>query len=71
MDKTLLRREKAIYRDSFVIRVWREADQPGWQGWIQHARTGKSAYVRDINELAEFIERHTSKTTHPKQGGLQ
>ena len=40
-------------RDSFVVRIWRERDQPGWQGWVQHAGTGESASVRRIDELVE------------------
>lgn len=50
-------KKAAVRRDSFVIRIWREEDQSGWQGWVQHTGTGEAAYVRDTDELLAFIER--------------
>jgi hypothetical protein len=59
------------HRNSYVIRIWREDGKPGWHGWIQHARTGESALVRQVDELLAFIERRTGKLTEPKQKGLK
>ena len=40
--------EKPVQSDSFVIRVWREEGYPSWRGWIQHARSGESESIRDL-----------------------
>ena len=50
-------------RNSFLIRIWWESarsvgdGQPAWRGWVQHVRSGETAYVRDWEELLHFIER--------------
>jgi hypothetical protein len=46
-------------RDAFIVRIWQEAGQPGWQGWVQHVRTRESAVVRSADELVAFIEEWT------------
>jgi len=49
---------------SFVIRIWHEEanaeeDRAQWRGWVQHTRSGESVYVRDLQEVFEFMERWT------------
>lgn len=58
-------------RDSFVVRIWRERGQPGWQGWVQHAATGESASVRRIDELLAFIEERAGRLAEPNRQGLK
>jgi len=51
---------------SFVLRIWREDDnQPKWRGRIQHARTGKTVYVQNLQELLAFIQRYTGQLVGP------
>jgi hypothetical protein len=57
--------------NSYIIRIWREDGKPGWQGWIQHARTGESAFFQRLDDLLAFIERSAGKLTEPKQKGLK
>ena len=58
-------------RDSFVIRVWREEEEPYWRGWVQHARSGECAPVHSLEELQEFIERWTGSLNRPSKEGLK
>lgn len=53
-------REEAARRDSFVVRIWREKGQQGWKCWVQHTRSGKSAYVRSFGEMQDFMESQAS-----------
>ncbi len=64
-------RPQTIQRDSFVVRIWRERGQPGWQGWVQHAGTGESASVRGIDELLAFIEERAGRLAEPDRKGLK
>jgi hypothetical protein len=64
-------KEAKSQSNSYIIRIWREDDRPGWRGWVQHARTGESAYVHRLDELLAFIERHTGKLTKPTNKGLR
>ena len=50
-------------RDSFVFRILRERDRPGWKGWVQHAASGESRYVQTIAELLDFVEQHAGELT--------
>lgn len=56
-------REEPTQTDSFVLRIWRQRDQQDWRGWVQHTRTGESAVVQDMDQLAAFIERHVRDET--------
>ncbi len=60
-----------VHRHSFVVRIWREQDSAGWRGWVQHAGTGESAYVRNLDELLAFIERRTGGLTDAPLEPLQ
>lgn len=51
--------------NSFLVRIWWEQEDaaadtpPIWRGWVQHIRSGEKAYVQDLKELLDFIERWT------------
>ncbi|MBN1889356.1 MAG: hypothetical protein JW850_15280 [Thermoflexales bacterium] len=65
---------KEHYRgDSFVVRIWRECENGcvSWRGWVQHARSGASAPVLNLDELAAFIERHVGRLAAVKRKGLR
>ena len=49
--------KRQAQRESFVVRIWREPDQPKWKGWVQHVRSGDSAALNNLDELITFIER--------------
>lgn len=51
--------DKRRYSDSFVVRIWREESVPGWRGWVQHARSGDAAFIRNLEDLVAFFERWT------------
>jgi hypothetical protein len=55
----------AVVRHSFVVRIWREASLPRWRGWVQEARTGEAAFVRELDELSTFIEHRTGGWVDP------
>jgi len=57
--------------NSYILRIWREDGQPGWKGWVQHARTGESAFVQHVEELLAFVERHAGKLAEPPHKGLK
>jgi hypothetical protein len=63
MSKKTWRSNPSTGRHSFVLRIWREEGRPGWKGWVQHARTGESLFVRELGELLTFIEHRTGKLT--------
>ena len=65
MDQRLVVNEKATHRDSFVVRIWRQEGQSGWQGWVQHARTGEEACVHSLDELLSFIQRRAGLPSSP------
>jgi hypothetical protein len=48
-------------RDSFVIRICREEGQPGWHGWVQHARSHDEAVFCNVDDLLRFIERRAGR----------
>jgi hypothetical protein len=59
------------HSNSYIIRIWREDDKPGWKGWVQHARTRESAFFQRLDELLAFIERSAGKLTEPTNRGLK
>jgi hypothetical protein len=63
--------EERTLRDSFVVRIWRDKDQAQWKAWVQHTRTGESAFVRDRDELLAFIEARSCELTATPRGGLK
>jgi len=71
MDEDHRPKTQTTRRDSFVVRIWRERDQPGWQGWVQHAGTGESASVRELEDLLAFIEERAGRLTEPGRTGLR
>lgn len=71
MDEDHRPKAPTTQRDSFVVRIWRERDEPGWQGWVQHANTGESASVRRIDELLAFIESRVGRLTDTGRTGLK
>jgi len=69
MSRTM--EQQMAHRDAFIVRIWREEDKPEWRGWVQNARTGESAPIRNLDELGAFIERRTAKLTNPGHKGLK
>jgi hypothetical protein len=61
----------AAGRHSFVIRIWHAAGRPGWEGWVQHARSGETASVRSVDELVAFIERRAGNLAPTRRDGLR
>ncbi|HNS50707.1 MAG TPA: hypothetical protein PKO09_05945 [Anaerolineae bacterium] len=59
MDETRNSRARATRRDSFIVRIWCEGGRPGWKAWVQHAGTGESAMVQELDGLLDFIEART------------
>ena len=57
--------------ESFVVRIWREKDRPGWRAWIQHTRTGESTLVCSVPELLAFFELRTGKLDDTENQGLK
>lgn len=64
-------RKETTRSDSFVVRIWREKCTPGWKGWVQHARSGESAFVQTVDELLTFVERQTGKLNGARRRGLK
>ena len=58
-------------QESFIVRIWREQDPPGWRGWVQHTRSGESAVVRSLDDLVAFFESRTGKLNERERQGLR
>ena len=48
---------------SFIVKVWvedgnGEAGQGAWRGHITHVSSGKRHYIKNLNEISEFIAPH-------------
>ena len=54
-------------RDAFVLRIWWEEGTSDWRGWVQHASTGRSTYVRTVEGLLAFIQRFTTDLTGERE----
>ena len=59
MEKSSLKKHRD--RHSFVLRLWREEGNSGWRGWVQHARSGDSAFIGELEELLSFVEHRAGK----------
>ncbi|MCB0108207.1 MAG: hypothetical protein KDE53_19940 [Caldilineaceae bacterium] len=51
---------------SFVLRIWREDDQPAtgigkWRGHITHVQSGKRRYFQRVCEVVRFISSYLLK----------
>ena len=71
MDGQPVQHDSFLTRHSFVVRIWREEGSAGWQGWVQHTRSGESTVSRDLNELLTFVERCTGKLNGTMEKGLK
>jgi hypothetical protein len=58
-------------RESFVVRIWRKPGQPEWKGWVQHVRSGESAFLDDVDDLSTFVRRWTAEPAGRQQQGLR
>ena len=63
--------DSPAYRESFIVRIWREKGQPEWQGWVQHVRSGDSAPLQDLQDLISYLERWTAKPAKEEKKGLR
>jgi hypothetical protein len=48
---------------SFVVRIWLEENgmesrHPDWHGQITYVRSGERHYIKNLNEIPEFIRAH-------------
>lgn len=53
----------AAFRESFILRIWREEGQPGWRGWVQHVHSGESALFQNLADLLAFVEQRIEAST--------
>jgi hypothetical protein len=58
-------------RNSFVVRICREGDSGGWQGWVQHTRSGESSAVQTLEALWTFIEQQAGTLPFASRKGLK
>jgi hypothetical protein len=58
--------------NSFVLRIWWEDgdESPTWRGWVQHAASGETCYVRRLADLVAFLEMHAG-SLDSKPGGVE
>ena len=57
-------------RNSFIVRISREGSSGGWQGWVQHTRSGESCAVHTLEALWAFIEQQANTLPFPSRKGL-
>jgi hypothetical protein len=48
---------------SFIVKLWLEKEAQGtkrvtWHGYITHVPGGERRYLKDMNDVTEFIELH-------------
>jgi hypothetical protein len=58
-------------RNSFIVRISREGSSGGWQGWVQHTRSGESCAVHTLEALWAFIEQQTGNLHFASRNGLK
>jgi hypothetical protein len=58
-------------RDSFIVRISREGNSSGWQGWVQHTRSGESCAVQTLEALWAFIEQQAGTLPFASRKGLR
>jgi hypothetical protein len=58
-----VRGSSSVVRHSFVLRIWRDEGRLAWKGWVQHAATGESLFVQNLDDLLAFIEQRTGALT--------
>jgi hypothetical protein len=58
-------------RSSFIVRISREGDGGGWQGWVQHTRSGESSAVQTLEALWAFIEQQAGTLPSASRKGLK
>ncbi len=52
---------------AFILRIWYEPREiegarPQWRGRIQHVITGQQRYLKDLQEIVDFLEPYTFDT---------
>jgi hypothetical protein len=58
-------------RNSFIVRISREAEGGRWQGWVQHTRSGESCAVQTLEALWAFIEQQAGTLPFAPRKGLK
>jgi hypothetical protein len=58
-------------RNSFIVRISREGDSGGWQGWVQHTRSGEVSAVQTLEALWAFIEQQVGTLPLASRKGLR
>jgi hypothetical protein len=59
------------HRESFIVRIWQEQGQPEWKGWVQHVRSGESAFLENLDDLSTLVKRWTLGLAGQKPQGLR
>ncbi|HKO99557.1 MAG TPA: hypothetical protein VJU86_21325 [Pyrinomonadaceae bacterium] len=59
---------------SFIVKLWLEeaegkSNQLTWHGYITHVPSGSRRYVKNLNEIPEFIKQYINNA--PVQVGLK
>ncbi len=48
---------RSLIRQTFVVRLWREATNPAWHGQIVHLPDQETVHFSTLAELTSFIGR--------------
>jgi len=51
---------RAVHREVFVVRVWREAASGVWRGQIVHVSDRAAIYFASFAQAEEFMRRYVS-----------
>ncbi len=60
-----------LNRHSFLVRIWREVESAGWQGSVEHVRTGETATFDSLEELLDFVKRWEESEALERGKGLK
>jgi hypothetical protein len=57
----------SLVRETFVVRLWREATNPAWRGQVMHLPDQESIHFTTLAEVEAFIHRFVPeiRPSHP------
>lgn len=64
-------RKRRMRRDTFILRIWWDEDEPGWTGQVQQLSTGESALFRSVDKLLAFVKQRIGKLSSSDSKGLK
>jgi hypothetical protein len=60
---------------TFIVRLWLadgEEAERAWRGQVEHLQSGEKEYVREMTQVARFIERHFGEeASEARLGGIR